>query len=219
MDTLKYIFIDRFKLNVSLIMSFSVSLILLMVRIKLTHSFFLIFLVWNLFLAIIPYTITTYLLSISELKKGIIILSFIIWLLFLPNAPYIVTDLLHIKYGGSILWLDALIITSFACNGLIVFFLSLNDMQKLLTRFIKPKIASLLITIIIGLSGFGIYLVRFLRYNSWEIINNTSNLFKDIIEILIYPKQYYEAWLFTLSFTVFLYVSYYLFKLINNSNL
>ena len=39
------------------------SIFLLMVRIKLTHSFFLIFLVWNLFLAMIPYGISLYLES------------------------------------------------------------------------------------------------------------------------------------------------------------
>ena len=219
MNTLKHIIINRFKLNLTLIISFTLSIILLMIRMKLSHSFFLIFLVWNLFLAIIPYAITTYLMSNPKLKKGVILPLFIIWLLFLPNAPYIVTDLLHVKYGSSLLWLDVLVITSFACNGLIIFFLSLNDMQKLLSQFINLKTVNLLMPIIIGLSGFGIYLGRFLRYNSWEIINNTTSLFKDVIQILIHPKQHLEAWLFTLSFAAFLYVSYHLFKLVNNSNL
>lgn len=136
-----------------------------------------------------------------------------IWLLFLPNAPYIITDLLHLKISvAHLLWLDILVIMSFALNGLILFYLSLLDMKKLLTTFINKKRVSFLMIGILFLSGFGVYLGRFLRYNSWEILSNPKLLLVDIINIAINPFTHQEAWLFTILFGTFLSVGYFAFK-------
>ncbi len=77
------------------------SIVLLIIRMKLTNSFFYLFLVLNLFLAVILFTITTYLASIPKLNKFKIVVWFGVWLLFLPNAPYIVTDLIHLKLNNT----------------------------------------------------------------------------------------------------------------------
>ncbi|MCF1421200.1 hypothetical protein [Mangrovimonas futianensis] len=52
-----------------LFLSMGFSFFLLMVRMKLNQSFFLLFMVWNLFLAIIPYAISSYLLSKKQPSK------------------------------------------------------------------------------------------------------------------------------------------------------
>lgn len=98
------------------------------------------------------------------------------------------------------------------------FFLSLDDMQQVLKRFISVKRLNYVFIGIFILTGFGIYLGRFLRYNSWKILQNSLNLFNDIINIVIHPKQYFEAWLFTLRFALFLGLSYLLFKNIKKTN-
>ncbi|WXT96907.1 DUF1361 domain-containing protein [Seonamhaeicola sp. MEBiC1930] len=186
-----------------------------MIRIKLTHSFFYLFLVWNLFLAVIPFAITTYLVSLPKLSKFGLLIWFGVWLLFLPNAPYIITDLLHLKISNThLLWLDILVVSSFAFTGLMLLYLSLLDMKSILQERIKDKYVKPLIIVILFLCGFGVYLGRFLRYNSWEIVQSPIFLFNDIFDIIFHPNLHIEAWLFTLLFGSFLIVGYYGFKII-----
>lgn len=189
------------------------SVILLMIRVKMTHSFFFMFLVWNLFLAVIPYTITTYLLTRIKIKKFLLLFWFSVWLLFLPNAPYIITDLFHLRLSNpSIIWLDVLVISSFASSGLLLFYLSITDMKQLLIKYMSAKKTTMIIPFIIYLSSFGMYLGRFLRYNSWEIIQNPQTLFTDIYNIIINPSEHLTAWLFTIGFGTFLTITYSIFN-------
>ncbi|WCO00858.1 DUF1361 domain-containing protein [Psychroserpens ponticola] len=218
MELLKTLILNRFKILSILTISMAFSIIILMIRIKFHHSFYLLFLVWNLFLAIIPFAITTTLISKSKLHKIKFTISFGVWLLFLPNAPYIITDLLHINNSPQhLLWLDVLVIISFAFNGLILFMLSLSDMEKLLKLHIKPKFVFPMMLLIFGLTAFGIYLGRFLRYNSWEILNNPLSLFSDIFQLIFEP--HFEAWVFTLTFASFLAMTYYMLKAFSNSKI
>ncbi|MCK8480151.1 DUF1361 domain-containing protein [Psychroserpens algicola] len=218
MDTIKTLILNRFKILSLLTISMALSIILLMIRMKIHQSFYLLFLVWNLFLAIIPYAITTSLTSASKLNKLTLFISFAVWLLFLPNAPYIVTDLLHLtRTNQHFLWLDILVIMSFAFNGLILFFLSLSDMEHLLKRYLNPKIISPMMLSIFGLTALGIYLGRFLRYNSWEILHNPLHIFSDIYDIIFQP--HIEAWVFTVTFASFLAITYWLLKAFSNSKI
>ncbi|WP_100616240.1 DUF1361 domain-containing protein [Confluentibacter citreus] len=213
MDYLKELLFNRFKTFSLVSLSMLLSVVLLMIRMKLTHSFFFLFLIWNLFLAVIPFAITSYLISIPKLNKYGLLLWFSLWLLFLPNAPYIITDLLHLKISSNhFLWLDILVVTSFALNGLLMFFLSLSDMKEILGRTIIKKHLNLLYVFILFLCGFGVYLGRFLRYNSWEIIHNPIILLNDILNIMLQPDINSEAWLFTFIFGSFLNVGYWIFK-------
>lgn len=211
METIKTLIFNRYKIIALLTVSMALSIMLLMIRIKLHQSIYLSFLVWNLFLAIIPFAITTGLTSRNKINKLTLFFFFGIWLLFLPNAPYIVTDLMHLtRTDQRFLWLDILMIMSFAFNGLILFFLSLSDMEKLLKHYLKPKLLTALMLSIFGLTAFGIYLGRFLRHNSWEIINNPLNIFTDIFNIICQPNI--EAWIFTVTFGSFLAISYWMLK-------
>ena len=116
------------------------------------------------------------------------------------------------------MWLDVLLVTSFAYYGLVLFFLSINDMEVILNRFLNKKKSHWLITIIFFLTGFGMYLGRFLRYNSWEIIQNPLALTSDIFDIIIHPNQHLEAWIFTTSFGMFLMVVFRMFNVLKERN-
>ncbi|MCK7591485.1 DUF1361 domain-containing protein [Subsaxibacter sp. CAU 1640] len=213
MEHVKNIILTRYKLLSMLMLSMTLSLVLLAIRMKLNQSFFFLFLVWNLFLAVIPFVITTYLREKEHLNKFVLMAWFGIWLLFLPNAPYIVTDLLHLRSSEHyLMWLDVLVVTSFAFNGLIVFFQSLMDMEEILKNYVSKRWLFILMCFVIFLTGFGMYLGRFLRYNSWEIIQHPSQLFTDIIDIAIHPTQHMQAWVFTLTFGAFLYVGFGMIK-------
>ncbi len=218
MKTLKTLIQSKFKTLSLVTIALAFSVIVLMVRVKLNKSYFYLFLVWNVFLAIIPYAVTMYLNTKPNLSKLKLGFWFLVWLAFLPNAPYIVTDLIHIRMGNNaLLWLDVLVILSFALSGLFLFYLSIQDMQKIITSKFKriPITASTLI--ILFLCGFGVYLGRFLRYNSWEIISEPHVLISDVIKILISPFQNSEAWLFTLGFGGFLVVGFWMFKTLTQS--
>ena len=141
-----------------------------------------LFLNWNLFLAIIPWIIT----SNIRLKEGgktnwfVLVITIGTWLLFFPNAPYILTDLYHLKFNHSApIWFDHVLIISFAWTGLIFGFLSLMDIESLLSRWMKPWLLKSCVAILLFISAFGIYLGRFLRWNSWDLINKPFNLLYD----------------------------------------
>ncbi len=182
---------------------------LLLVRIQLTGSLVYLFLIWNLFLAMIPFGIST-VLSYRKSANASLFISFgSIWIAFLPNAPYIITDLIHLKRSSSaLIWLDVLLVLAFALTGLLLFYSSVIDMTRLFEHYFNKKINVFITLSLMFLSAFGIYLGRFLRYNSWEIIQNPIRLFKDITQLIFNPTHHTNAWLFTALMGTFLAVGY-----------
>ena len=170
-----------------------------------------LFLIWNLFLAWIPYLIALVLPKIHRLFNSKIINAFILfsWLLFFPNAPYILTDLFHIKTRLPIpLWYDVMMILSFAWTGLMLGFLSLFEVQLFLQKFVGKNIASLISVVAIFLCGIGIYIGRFQRWNSWDIIANPFALFGDVMNTLIHPFAYMRTLGLAIVISVFLLLGY-----------
>lgn len=148
------------------------------------------FLVWNLFLAWIPFWLSLLLekVSFSKILTGICLLF---WLLFLPNAPYIVTDLLHLKFRPPVpFWFDLMLIFSFAWTGLLLGFASLLKVQQFLSKSFPKFIVTGFTTTAIFLCGFGVYIGRFQRWNSWDIFANPFALMMDMMEVLWNPLAY-----------------------------
>ena len=183
---------------------------LIVFRIKVTHSGLFLFLVWNLFLAGIPYAITQALLHLKLMKSKIIFfLGFMGWLLFLPNSPYIITDFVHLQHKSShLFWLDLIIIFAFALNGLLLGILSLLDMNRLLSVKFPKKLVDFILFGICILSGYGIYLGRFLRFNSWDLFLKPIALFSKMSISLSYTS----TWLISIAFGLFLWISFSLFR-------
>ncbi|WP_339888593.1 DUF1361 domain-containing protein [uncultured Flavobacterium sp.] len=157
----------------------------------MTTSIYLMFLIWNLFLAVIPFLLTSYLktrnLFENKFKNGIIV---IIWLLFLPNSFYIITDFVHLSLSNSYtFWYDLLLISSYSTLGFLLGIISLQDFEKSLSSKFSSLITSILLFSISILSGFGIYLGRILRYNSWDILKNPIDLFTDLLNIFFTTKS------------------------------
>jgi len=191
---------------------FSISL--LVIRDIGAGSPFFTFLIWNLFLACIPYAITTLLSfrSIGE-NRFLFLIGFMLWLAFIPNAPYILTDLQHIRLSNrQFIWFDVLLILSFAINGLIIGFVSLRSMQKLLQTWFSKRTVTILIHSILLLCGFGIYLGRVLRWNSWDILKHPLDILGDIFQRFLFPLRHMDTWGFTLGFGCFLIITYHLIQ-------
>ncbi|PRX12239.1 DUF1361 domain-containing protein [Nonlabens ulvanivorans] len=218
---MKTLIINRFKeLSILLMLSLT-SIVLLAMRIKITHDFYMLFLVWNLFLAILPYVISLWLeTSIASTyykrtHKWLTIPIFTIWLLILPNAPYIITDLIHIRNAsGAFLIYDSILIASFAITGCWAGFMSLHQMINSLSsmHIIKREVhKTVLPYLILFLSAIGIYLGRDLRWNSWDIIQQPAKLFTDTLSIFMHPLTHQTAWLQIIPMSLFLMVLYKLF--------
>ncbi len=194
----------------NLVYAVAFSLLLLCIRVISLGSGLFLFLVWNFFLAAIPYAITCVLrFSVIRDSRLLFWLGFCIWLAFLPNAPYILTDLQHLTISTlQFIWFDVLLILSFAINGLLIGFASLRMMQELLLHRFSKKITNAIIHSALLLCGFGIYLGRIVRWNSWDVIQHPIDLLGDIATRILFPIAHIETWAFTMGFGGFLIICY-----------
>ena len=187
---------------------------LLVFRIKTTHDFFGLFLVWNLFLAFVPLGIAWYVqhreMRLSSVSTNTLL---VLWLLFLPNAPYVITDLVHLSYSPSNWFIyDGITIGIFALLSLYFGFQSLIVVRKLFKTELAEAWLNTLTASVLILCGFGIYLGRVVRFNSWDLITNPLDLFGTISSYLINPIENISVWMFTLGFGIFLNFAFFLFK-------
>ena len=174
-------------------------------------SYSFLFLIWNLFLAWVPYWIALSIEKVLSLTGSRLIVGgmLISWLLFFPNAPYIVTDLLHLKSRSPIpKWYDLMVLVSFAWTGLMLGFLSLYEIQLFFRKRLSIMLSWLLTVSAIILCSFGIYLGRFLRWNSWDAITNPTSLLQDIISSLSSPLASSNTFNITVVFSGFLLLAY-----------
>ncbi|SFU64339.1 Uncharacterized membrane protein [Pustulibacterium marinum] len=177
----------------------AIAFLLLLIRVKQSQSVFLLFLIWNLFLAYVPLIISN-VITYFKLKKFSLPMSLIGWLLFLPNAPYIITDFIHLHKSSTFFWLDAFSIGFFALSGFLAGIFSLIQIQYYLQAYLSKRFINIITWIISFASGFGIYLGRFLRWNSWDILQHPLALIKDILRIIIQPHTHQLAWGVTVGF-------------------
>jgi uncharacterized membrane protein len=185
-------------------------LCLIAVRIDRTGSGYYRFLIFNLFLACIPLFLSTGLRIAGHwrLHWTIHLGLFSLWLLFLPNAPYILTDILHLTRASQApAWYDLALLLSCSGTGLLMGYLSLIDVQAILARRFGPSCGWIFAAVSLLLSGFAIYLGRFLRWNSWDVLVNPSLLI-GLTDALIHPWSHVRAFAVTVIFGVILTLGY-----------
>lgn len=180
-----------------------------------TDSLAYLFLLWNLFLAFIPYWITWWMtrnITIIENKVKLTI-ALAAWLLFIPNSFYIITDFFHLSHFGSApKWFDLLLIFSFAWNGILCGIISLRRVEIVVSLIRGKGFSILLVFAVMWLSAFGIYIGRFLRYNSWDVITDPFSLAGEIIDMIIHPFENSYAWGMTLCYSAFMTLVYFTIK-------
>lgn len=155
-----------------------------------------LFLAWNLFLAWVPYLAALRLGKLQRRNAAVwnLLLWLVIWLAFLPNAPYIVTDFIHLKYRPPVpFWYDLLLLFAFAFTGLMLGLLSLHEVQRTLRQWFAPLWTWLMALSAIGLSGFGVWLGRFQRWNSWDLVTNPLGLLRDIAHTFMQRHELLQA--------------------------
>ncbi len=174
-------------------------------RVFYTGKFTFTFLLWNLFLAWLPFLFAW---VVYWRPKTAVFLA-PLWLLFLPNAPYIVTDLIHLRWHSGVpVWYDALMIFTFALTGLLLGLVSLYLMQSLVARRLGEWISWLFVLFVLGLSAYGVYIGRFLRWNSWDVFTQPHTLLYE----MFYSLLHLRTWTVTAVLAgvmVFAYVMFY----------
>jgi len=144
---------------------------LLFARVWRAESLMYAFLVWNLFLAVIPFAAASRLERERSPVRQTMWLG--LWLAFLPNAPYLVTDFVHLRARPPVpVWFDIALLTSCAATGLLLAYTSVADVQHFIAKRFGAPMAWAAATSALILSGAGIYLGRFQRWNSWDILAN-----------------------------------------------
>ena len=168
------------------------------------------FLVWNLFLAWVPlaFALAAYAIARRGGGWGVAVLG-ILWLLFFPNAPYLLTDFVHLSESPTApLWYDALLLASFAWTGLVLGFASLYLMQMIWQRAVGPALAWLGVLAALALASFGVYLGRFLGFNSWDALVRPRGIVHVIRTELENPFQHPRLFASLLVLTASLTISY-----------
>ena len=186
------------------------------VRMGRTGSGYYGFLLDNLLLACVPLFLSTVLRIASHwrLHWSIQLAVFSLWLLFLPNAPYILTDILHLTWASHApAWYDLALLLSCSGTGLLLGYLSLIDVQGIVARILGPTGGWIFALVSLVLSGFAIYLGRFLRWNSWDVLIDPPRLF-GILGALMEPWAHGRALGVTLIFGVILTLGYLTFRIL-----
>jgi uncharacterized membrane protein len=182
-------------------------------RILYTGHLLFVFLVWNLFLAFVPYAVSKRLAEVQAISKGKFFLCVFVWLLFVPNAFYIITDLFHLDMNEDVpLWYDLALLLSFAWTGLLFGILSIRQMEKLLEKSFAKKLGLFFLLPVMALNGFGVYIGRYLRFNSWDVVTNPFQLISDLIFLFVHPIRNRFDWSMIICYTVLLTLIYFTIK-------
>jgi uncharacterized membrane protein len=181
-------------------------LFLVAVRIFKTQQLVGLFLIWNLFLAWIPLFTILLTRRFYSRNQNKITLTFGIgaWLLFFPNAPYIITDLIHIEeLPKNLMWFDSLGIFVCAMTGLLVGLYSLRITHGLLRQHFGSVSSWLIVGFFSIISGFGVYLGRYLRFNSWDLFTHPFRLIRIALAELKSPLCLQNTLIFGLTILLF----------------
>lgn len=185
---------------------------ILIARLYMTRSWLYFFLSWNLFLAWVPYLCSLMVRVIYDVQprsRWLLLPLAGLWLLFFPNAPYIITDLVHLTRRAEFpLWYDIGLIATFAWVGCFLAVASLHSMQSVVRALAGQVVSWLFVLSSIVLGGLGIYLGRFLRWNSWDILYDPRSILSDAINPFLNPTQNLQAVGVTLMFSAFLFICY-----------
>lgn len=170
----------------------------------------------NLFLAWIPIVCVSialfFFLTSLTTQLWLVILLLCIWFVFFPNSTYLVTEFHHLKEEVNTVpfWFDTIVILSLALCGMLLGGFSLLLMHRLLDLYLPPIFSWLLIVVYLFLSNIGIYIGRFLRFNSWDVLTNPLGLVNSILSVFKERQKARNLLLFSTLFTIFL-LAFYLF--------
>jgi uncharacterized membrane protein len=206
--TREYFIRNRYSIAVFVLLNLACLIVVMLVAARIAYSETgrHIGLVWNLFLAWIPFILAYFAHLVSWRKTTLYFIIPVIaflWLIFFPNAPYMLTDLQDLarRSFDAPLWYDVIIVVWASWTGMLLGVISLYLMQDIIIRTFGRTPGWVFVFLISALSSFGIYIGRFVRLNSWDILQNPTEVAQDILGVVIDPSMRLAA--FTILYTVF----------------
>lgn len=189
-----------------------VSVALLVVRMAVAGNTRFLFIVWNLALAWLPLAFALG-LRINLAKKPLLSWQNLgllgLWLGFLPNSFYIMSDLVHLQSSGETFVLyDIAMLMSFIINGFILGYISVYLVHMQLAKYLSNRVTNTILVGVFLACGFAIYLGRYLRWNTWDIVLNPMGILFDITERVINPFLHIQTFIVTGVFAVVLTSTY-----------
>ena len=163
---------------------------------------------WNIFLAWLPlgFALVAYNVSWrhSRLSWFLVFICAVVWLAFFPNAPYLVTDIIHLQHRPDApFWFDLILFVAIAWTGCFLGLVSLFLMQEIVRRAAGSMVSWIFALAALGLSGFGIYLGRFLRWNSWDVFFAPTPILGSLLEGIRHPAAHSQTFVFSIVFAAF----------------
>lgn len=181
------------------------------VRALWSDSFYHKFLMWNLFLAWIPFLCALLMVAFYRARAAawLYVVPFSLWLLFFPNAAYLVTDLYNLHQFPNVpLWYDIAFFATMAWTGLLLAVAALFIVQRMVKQSYGWVASWLVVLLAVGLNGVGIYLGRFLRWNSWDVVTDPIAVMQDAITPFLHPIAYRQPVAIIIVFSAILLVAY-----------
>lgn len=200
--------VERFdrtqRVVLTLLFSSFVSVFLFLARATHYNTTHYWFLNWNLILAWLPLFIAWRLCKKLKHQSWLswqnITLS-ILWLGFLPNSFYISSDLIHLQTAAaSNILYDTAMLLSYSLNGYLLGFTSLFLIHRQLIKRTRAQYAHALIAAALLLCSFAIYLGRYLRWNTWDVLINPAGVLFDVSDRILNPASHPQTFVTTLSF-------------------
>ncbi|MBV9389860.1 MAG: DUF1361 domain-containing protein [Chroococcidiopsidaceae cyanobacterium CP_BM_ER_R8_30] len=147
---------------------------------------------WNLFLAFVPLALSFWLFRKRRSRSWFWWLGGLVFLAFLPNAPYVLTDVIHliqeIRKVNSV-WLITLVVIPgyilYILCGFEAYVLSLINLDHYLNRLRLGRWMLIAEVICHLLSAIGIYLGRFLRFNSWDLVTAPDAIATEVVNNVV----------------------------------
>ena len=146
-----------------------------------------------------------------------------IWFVFFPNSIYLITEVHHFRdrfadKARDPFWFDNIEILSIVGVGLLIGSHSLAIIHFLLRNHLSNSGSWLAVIGYVLLANFGIYIGRYWRFNSWDVVRNPINLLKKVgVELSSWSKAK-AVILYTVIFSFFI-LMFYLMVNLTISNL
>lgn len=161
------------------------------------HPTYLWLLVPNLVLAWIPYVCSSWISRRLERGSrwtlGIAGVG-LVWLFFFPNCFYIITDIVHIGYfsrsvSKPMLYYDISLHALAVILGWGLGVVSLLRMQERIRSGYGVRYGHAFALLVLALGSIGVYLGRFLRWNSWDLLRDPMKIVRDTVQAMVEPDS------------------------------
>ena len=155
-------------------------------------------LIWNMILALIAYD-SAVLTTIFNKQKWLYPILLMVWLVFYPNTFYMLTDLVHMTWVGDTLWNHASmrLFMAFVPSILFGVYCGIESWNILRERWKWTWWLDMLVVAALSyLSSLAIYIGRYDRLNSWDLVTRPQLVVQKLLET--FQK---DRLLFILGFT------------------